>query len=197
MPDVHPSKLAARSALRAHVAPQARATGPVRARLRERDGLVLASVAALKGREQELADAVRARFGIELPAGPRRAAAGASAFVGAGPGKWLFVSEDPEADISDLPAAVVDQSDGRTVLSLSGEAAREILSSLVTVGLHPRAFAAGDAASTHAAGISIHLWQVDDAPSYEIAAFRSYAATLWRWIAHAGAARGLEAAAND
>lgn len=196
MPDAQSPKLAASSPLRPHVAPQTRAAGPVRARLGEREGLVLASVAALKGREQELADAVRARFGIELPAGPKRAAAGAAAFVGAGPGKWLFVSEDPGTDPTDLPAAVVDQSDGRTVLSLSGESAREILSTLVTIDLHPRAFAAGDAASTHAAGISIHLWQVDDAPTYEIACFRTYAATLWRWIAHAGAARGLETAAT-
>lgn len=188
-----PDALIARSALRAHVAPQASPAGPARATLREAEGLVLASVSALKGREQELAAAVRERYGLDLPTGPTRVASGDVAFVGAGPGKWLFVSRDPAADPSTLPAAVADQSDGRSVLSLSGEAAREILSTLTQIDLHPRAFGPGSAATTHAAGIAIQFWQVDDAPTYEIAAFRSYAATLWRWIAHAGAARGLDA----
>lgn len=188
-----PEPLIARSALRAHVAPEASPTGPARASLREIGGLTLASVAALKGREDELAGAVRDRYGLDLPNGPTRAAKGETAFVGAGPGKWLFVSRDPAADPFGLPAAVADQSDGRTVLSLSGETAREIWSTLVQIDLHPRAFAAGSAASTHAAGISVQFWQVDDAPTYEIAVFRSYAATLWRWIVHAGASRGLDA----
>lgn len=189
-----PDALIARSALRAHVAPEAQsAAGAPRASLRELEGLTLAVVSALKGREDELAAVVRERFGLELPAGPTRAASGGVAFVGAGPGKWLFVSSDASADPFGLPAAVADQSDGRTVLSLSGETAREIWSTLVQIDLHPRAFRAGSAASTHAAGISVQVWQVDDAPTYEIAVFRSYAATLWRWIVHAGATRGLDA----
>ncbi|MFC3691538.1 sarcosine oxidase subunit gamma [Chenggangzhangella methanolivorans] len=189
-----PEPLIARSALRAHVAPASAPGSAPGARLREVQDVLVATVAAFKGREDELAAAVRERYGLDLPAGPVRAAAGASAFIGAGPGKWLFVSSDPSADPSGLPAAVVDQSDGRTTLSLSGPAAREILSTLVSIDLHPRAFGPGAAAATHASGVAVHLWQVDDAPTYEIAVFRSYAATLWRWIAHAGAARGIDAA---
>lgn len=187
-----PEMLEARSALRPHVAPNVSTTASPGVGLRERQGLTLAHVAALKGREGELAEAVRGAFGIELPTTPKRASAGDVAFVWAGPGKWLGVSSSG-VDFAALPAAVADQSDGRTVLALSGPKARETLATLVSIDLHPRAFGVDDAAVTHAASIGVHLWQADDAPTYEIAVFRSYAATLWRWIAHAGAARGIDA----
>ncbi|MFC7053265.1 sarcosine oxidase subunit gamma [Hansschlegelia quercus] len=186
-----PEPLLARSALRAHVAPEIAAPAPGVV-LRERTDLTLASVAAFKGREAELADAVRSAYGIELPTTPTRVAAGEVAFVWAGPGKWLATATGP-VDFSTLPAAVADQSDGRSVLSVSGERARETLATLIAIDLHPRAFTSGDAALTHAASISVHLWQTDDAPTYEIAVFRSYAATLWRWLVHAGQSRGIDA----
>jgi sarcosine oxidase subunit gamma len=183
--------LIARSALRSHVAPENAASAPGIV-LRERADLTLASVATFKGRETELADAVRSAYGIELPTTPKRVAAEGVAFVWAGPGKWLATGTGV-ADFSALPAAVADQSDGRSVLSVSGEKARETLATLIAIDLHPRAFSPGDAALTHAASISVHLWQTDDAPSYEIAVFRSYAATLWRWLVHAGQSRGIDA----
>ncbi len=187
-----PEPLIARSALRPHVATEATPSGPSGLILREASGLTLAHVAALRGREAELAEAVRTTYGIELPTTPKRVAAGDVGFIWAGPGKWLATSSSA-ADFSGQPAAVSDQSDGRTVLSVSGPRARETLATLIQIDLHPRAFAPGDAALTHAASIAIHLWQVDDAPTYEIACFRSFAATLWRWIVHAGRARDIDA----
>ncbi|WP_026363150.1 sarcosine oxidase subunit gamma family protein [Methylopila sp. M107] len=186
-----PEPLIARSALRAHVAPEVSASGEAPVTLRERE-YTLAQVAALKGRETELAESVRSAFGIELPTTPKRVAAGDVAFVWAGPGKWL-ASSTVGTDFSALPGAVADQSDGRSVLSISGPKARETLATLISLDLHPRAFAPGDAALTHAASISVQLWQVDDAPTYEIACFRTFAATLWRWLVHAGASRGIDA----
>ncbi|MFD1704027.1 sarcosine oxidase subunit gamma [Methylopila henanensis] len=188
--------LVARSALRPHVAPNVSAAGAPGVTLREVENLTLASVAALRGREAELVQAVRAAYGLDLPTGPARVASGEVAFVGAGPGKWLAVSSAP-TDFSTLPAAVADQSDGRTVLRVSGPKARETLATLIQLDLHPRTFGPGDAAMTHAASIAVHLWQVDDAPTYEIATFRTFAATLWRWIVEAGQARGLDARAED
>lgn len=184
--------LVARSALRPHVAPVVSPSGTAGVALRERLGLTLAQVSAFRGREAELAEAVRSTYGIELPAGPSRAASGDVAFVGAGPNKWLAVSS-ANADFAALPGAVSDQSDGRSVFSVSGPKARETLATLISIDLHPRAFKPGDAAMTHAASIAVHLWQVDDAPTYELVCFRTFAATLWRWIGHAGAARDLDA----
>jgi sarcosine oxidase subunit gamma len=186
-----PEPLIARSALRSHVAPEISSSAPG-VTLRERSDLALAYVSALKGREAELAEAARSTFGVELPTTPKRVAGGETAFVWAGPGKWLATSSSA-ADFSALPGAVADQSDGRSVLSVSGEKARETLATLIAIDLHPRTFSTGDAALTHAASISVHLWQTDDAPTYEIAVFRSYASTLWRWLVHAGQSRGIDA----
>jgi sarcosine oxidase subunit gamma len=184
--------LVARSPLRAHVAPETVLSGVAGVALRERADLTLASVAALRGGEAELADAVRNAFGCELPTTPKRVVGGDAAFIWAGPGRWLAASSGA-ADFSGLPAAVCDQSDGRTVLAVSGAKAREALATLISIDLHPRVFGPGDVAMTHAASISVHLWQTDEAPTYEIAVFRSFAATLWRWLSHAAAPRGLDA----
>lgn len=184
--------LVARSALRRHVAPATTPSGEPGVFLREREGVTLANVAALRGREAELAEAVRSAYGVELPTTPRRAETGNNGFVWAGPGKWLATST-AGADFTTLPAAVSEQSDGRTVLAVSGPKARETLATLISLDLHPRAFKTGDAAMTHAASIAVHLWRSDDAPTYEIVCFRTFAATLWRWIAHAGASRNIEA----
>lgn len=184
--------LVQRSALRPHVAPAATPTGAPGVTLREREGLTLANVAAFKGREAELAEAVKAAYGVDLPTTPKRVQNGPVAFVWAGPNKWLATSTGG-ADFEALPGAVSDQSDGRTVLSVSGPNARETLSTLIGVDLHPRAFGPGDVAMTHAASIAVHLWQTDDAPTYEIVCFRTFAATLWRWIVHAGMSRGMDA----
>jgi sarcosine oxidase subunit gamma len=146
--------------------------------LRERTGLGLASIQARRGRAGELARLVRERFGVELPEGPRRVAAGEVAFVGTGPGKWLAILE-PGADL-DLAgvAAVVDQSDAYAVVRAEGPAAREALQKLLPIDLHPRAFGPGDAAATSLGHIGVLLWQLDAVPCYEIAAPRSYAGSF-------------------
>jgi heterotetrameric sarcosine oxidase gamma subunit len=187
--------LVARSALAAEssVAPRGETPGVT---LRERSGLTLASVSALKGREQELWDTVRARFALELPSSPKHVAAGDVAFAWAGPGRWLAIA-GREAAFETLPAAVCDQSDARVVIAASGPRVRETLATLIAVDLHPRAFAPGDVALTHAASIAVHLWQVDDAPTFEIAATRSYAAALWRRLVAAALARDVDARPVD
>lgn len=184
--------LIARSALHAHVAPAVFASGEAGVGLREVSGLTLASVSALRGREADLVEAVRAAYGVELPTTPKRVASNDAAFVWAGPGKWLAAATAP-TDFAALPAAVADQSSGRSVLRISGARTRELLATLVALDLHPRAFGPGDAALTHAASIAVHLWQIDETPTYEIAVFRSTAATLWRWIVEAGRARDIDA----
>ena len=117
-------------------------------------------------------------FGFELPEAPKRVAAGNVAFVGTGPGKWLAISEHgADLDLSGM-AAVVDQSDAWGVMRVEGPAAREMLQQRLPIDLHPRDFGPGDAAATSLGHIGVLLWQLDDAPSYEIAAPRSYAGSF-------------------
>ncbi|WP_309393901.1 sarcosine oxidase subunit gamma [Chelatococcus sambhunathii] len=187
-----PEALIAKSPLRPHVATEVSAHGKAGVVLRERLDLRLAQISAFRGREAELAATVREAFGVELPTTPKRSVSGPVAFAWAGPGRWL-ASSSAETDFSTLPVAVSDQSDGRAVLSISGPKARETLATLISLDLHPRTFATGDVALTHAASIAVTLWQADDAPTYELVCFRTFAATLWRWIVHAGMSREIDA----
>jgi methylglutamate dehydrogenase subunit D len=162
-----------------------------------REGLALAAVAARRGREADLADAVERALGLRPPDGPKAVAGGGAVWIGVGPGQWLVAVEEDTADfVSALTgrlaglAAVTDQSDGRVVLRVSGPRARDALAKGFSIDLHPRAFRPGDAAATQAAHVGAQIWQVDDAPTYDIAVARSYAASFWSWLTASAAEFG-------
>jgi sarcosine oxidase subunit gamma len=165
----------------------------------ERTGVSLASVMARKGRTADLVSCVRERFAIELPLTPRRVAGDALHFIWAGPGRWLAAAPDqsPVTFESELRAAlaglasVTSQSDGRTIIRISGPKAREALAKGVPLDLDPRAFAPGDTAMTVVAHINVHLWQSDAAPAYEFAVFRSFAGSFCEWLLDAAAEFGV------
>ena len=166
----------------------------------QRKGFGLVIVMVRHGRKDEFVQAMREGFGLELPDRPRRVTAGDLALVWAGPGQWLAVGEGEFADdiegrlaarLSGL-AAVADQSDGRMVLRLAGPRLREALAKGCPVDLHPRAFAPGDTALTAIAYMGVHLWQLDPAPTFEIAVSRSYAESFWRWLTASAAEFGYE-----
>ncbi len=169
-----------------------------------RNAYALASVLAHKGRIEALARRVSEVYGINLPREPRRASAGPTAFVWSGPGQWLAVTEGVGGPAFEgrlrerLPglASVSDQSDGRAVIRISGPRARDMLAKGLPIDLHPRAFAPGHAAVTLAAHVGVHIWQLDAVPTYEIAVFRSYAASFWDWLMEAGAESGIDVEAG-
>ena len=69
----------------------------------------------------------------------------------------------------------MDQSDGRTIVRISGASARDALAKGAFVDLHQSAFRPGDAAITTIGHIGVHFWQIDEVPTYECAMFRSFA----------------------
>ena len=166
----------------------------------EVQGAALATVAARKGRRGALLDAARSAFGAELPTTPRRAEGRDIAFIWSGPDQWLaYKHPAPAEGIEALLArpfaglaSVVDQSHGRTLLRVCGPHIREALAKGVAVDLHPRAFNAGDTAATLISHIPIHLWQIDDRPTYEFAVARSLAQSFWHWLEASAAEYGLE-----
>ncbi len=87
-------------------------------------------------------------------------------------------------------ASVCDQSDGRTVIRVGGERARDVLAKGVPIDLHPRAFRVGDAAVTSVAHISVQFWQVDETPTYEFIVSRSFAVGFWEWLTDSAAEFG-------
>lgn len=149
--------------------------------LAERTGLAVFAIQARNGRAADLARLARERFGVELPQGPRRVAAGPLAFLGVGPGKWLLLHEG-EAAPAGLAAlaehaAVVDQSDAYAIARITGPFAREALQRALPLDLHPRAFGEDGVAVTLMAHIGVTLWQPEEG-IFEIAAPRSYAHDL-------------------
>jgi len=189
VPDI---KLQARSGLEHLVAAGSRGadTAQPGVTLMLRPDVALAPVMARKGSTHALAETVRRGFALELPRTPRRVASGAVSFVWAGSGQWLATAEGVTGHAFETrlrqevagSASVTDQSDGRIILRVQGPRAREALAKMLPVDLHPRAFGPGDAALTAAASIGAHVWQLDDTPTYELAVFRSYAGSLWRWL---------------
>ncbi len=157
---------------------------------RERIGI--ASVMARKGVD---AIAVGSRLGMDLPTEPRAVFLGARTIIGTGPGTWIVIEDDAGADFAEgLEAAlagiasVSDQSSGYVVQRMSGLQARTLLQRGAAIDFHPSAFASGSAATTIISHIGVILWQVDDQPTYDLAVFRSFAASLRHWIDQCSAA---------
>jgi methylglutamate dehydrogenase subunit D len=169
----------------------------------DRDGLGIATVAVRRAQGPALARRVQESFGLLLPAGPRRAAAGAGvAFAGTGPGVWLATQERGGNEFATLlqekigdVAAVTDQSDGYAVLRLAGPKVRDTLAKIIPLDVHPAAFRPGDVASTVAAHMGVTLWQLEDAadgsPVFEFAVFRSLAGSFWHALSLSAAEFGL------
>ena len=166
----------------------------------ERQNLGLATVAVRKGQAAALKSAVAEAYGAALPDDSRAAQGPQVSFIGYGPGQWLAVSESlaGEALARELAqrlkgfASISDQHGGRTVLRLSGPRARDVLAKGLPIDLHPRAFGPGSAATSTISLMGVQLWQVDDAPSYDIALFRSVSESFWRWLTSSAAEFGYE-----
>jgi|HigsolmetaAR204D_1030405.scaffolds.fasta_scaffold03637_5 sarcosine oxidase subunit gamma len=194
MPDI--GTLSTRSAFDGLLTNQGNAERPGLS-VEDRCGMGLATVIARSGQEQALRARIRERHGLELPDGPRRVTAGDVAFIGTGRGKWLATGTGDQGWVEDLArdlaglAMVTDQSDGLAVLRIGGPCVRQALAKGVPIDLHPRAFTPDDAAVTAIGQIGVTLWQIDDAPTYEIAMFRSMAGSFWHWLASSAAEFGL------
>lgn len=155
-----------------------------------RDALTLASICAAKGKREALAATVRDTYGLELPILPARVEGNGIAIMWSGPDQWIAVAErtngrDLERELKPLLAglaAVTDQTDARSILRISGPRAREVLAKGVPIDLHPRVFGPGSVAITHASHIGVIMWQLDAAPTYELAVFRSFAQSLADWL---------------
>lgn len=168
--------------------------------IEERTDLALASVIARRGRERDLKDAIGNAFAIELPEGPRVARNGAVSFAGIGHHRWFAAAENA-ADTDFVArlqerlaglASIADQTDGRVVLRLRGNRVRDVLAKGIPLDLHHRSFKTGDVASTVVTYVGVQIEQLDDAPTFQLMAFRSFAGSLWSWLAKSAAEFGYE-----
>jgi sarcosine oxidase subunit gamma len=168
--------------------------------IEERTDVAFANVIAKRGKRFALVNAVNTAFGVILPDGPRRGSRGAITFAGTGPEQWLASAEGAEAAGFAARvrgrlgpfAAVMDQSDSRLVLRLSGTRVREVLAKGAPIDLHPKVFKPGDVANTVISYIGVQIDMLDDAPTYQVTAPRSMAGSFWSWLSASAAEFGYE-----
>lgn len=118
------------------------------------------------------------------------------------PGEWLAVSTlSATAVIENALAAVggasvLDQSEGRVLLQLSGPNARKILAKCVAADLHPEAFAVGRSANMLCCHVAINLARTAD-DVFEIIAPRSFCGSLFTELMEMGREFALTAGFAD
>jgi sarcosine oxidase subunit gamma len=136
-------------------------------------------------------EALARALGVALPAEPGRWIAGEPSAIWLGPKQWLVVgSPGSQAEIErraraafgDHWGSIVDVSDQRTAIELTGPAAREVLETGCSIDLHPRAFAPGRCAQTLVARTGVVLLQCDAGPTYRLLVRCSFADHLARWL---------------
>jgi sarcosine oxidase subunit gamma len=155
--------------------------------------------------QELLRQRIEVAYGLDLIPGPRRNAAGDVAFLGVGPATWLATRNDGgngfavtlKQVVADA-ASVADQTDGYVIHRLSGPRLHQVLAKGFQIDLHQRGFAVGDVAVTSVAHIGAIIWRLDDlpdgAPVFEIAVFRSLAASFRHWLDQSAAEFGLSTA---
>lgn len=167
----------------------------------EHHNLGIVAITLRRNRKADFAASVSAAFGLTMADGPKMSTTGEISLIGTGPDSYLAVkpatgwrfTDELRAAIGDS-AAICDQSSGYGVLRLSGPNVRDVLAKGVPLDLDPAAFGPNGAAVTLAAHIGIMLWQVDSAPTYNIAVPRSMAGSFWDWLAESAAEFGLAVA---
>ena len=139
-------------------------------------------------------DVVRAVAGCPMPQ-PNRVSRGPErANLWLGPNEWLIVSGKEEgpglaAELTAVLArrhvSVNDVSANRTIVELSGDAARDVLARGCSLDLHPRAFAVDHCAQTLLANVQTLLEQTDDTPTFRVYVRPSLARYLADWLLNA------------
>jgi methylglutamate dehydrogenase subunit D len=157
-----------------------------------------------RGHDDAIESAVREKYGIALPKKSVVARGPWLSFLWAGHRTWIAMADERDAadlesvlraDLGPL-ASVVDQSDSRLLVELSGGKARELLAKLVPVDLHPRAFRTDDTAMTLVGHIAGQISQIDAAPTYELMVFRGFAESFLQDVMAYGAQYGIDVGAD-
>jgi len=141
--------------------------------------------------------AVRGALELDLPLAANTSSQTASlSALWLGPDEWLLlcgdggnggaaaVIETLRVALSGQHAAIVDVSEARRVLRLSGPLARDVLARGCAVDLHPREFALGGVVQTRLARAEVILHRRAGG-DFDIHVARSFADYLWRWLADA------------
>ena len=91
-------------------------------------------------------------------------------------------------------ASLSEQSDGRSLIRISGSRARDMLAKVCSLDLHPAAFPDGAAAASSIDHTSVNLWRgkdVGDEATFYLLVFATFAESLWHTLLDSGAEYGI------
>lgn len=145
--------------------------------------------------------AARGVLGFELPLEPNTFAGERENYaLWLGPNEWLIVvpgeqeglvAEGLRNALRGQFFAVTEVGGGQTIITLSGQNARDLLAKGCPLDLHPREFGPGHCAQSHLGKAPILIRQIDAEPTFELIARRSFADYLWCWLEDASEEYGL------
>jgi sarcosine oxidase subunit gamma len=160
--------------------------------------VALALLRARKGAEDACRDALSSAFGLALPTAGHTASAGSMTAVWVEPGSWLIMAARAGegelvrrlASCCGAEAAVVDQTYGKSVLHVSGECARDVLSKGCRIDLHPRVFGPRRAVTTQISHIGCTVVRADEASSFDLIVPSTFAQAFFEWLTVSAAEYG-------
>ncbi|MCX7304977.1 MAG: sarcosine oxidase subunit gamma [Hyphomicrobiales bacterium] len=168
----------------------------------ELTGFELVQVMARRGMWSPTDQACREAYGQAAPAKPQATRAEGALLIWSGPDQIFVLSprgsslERARLAFAGM-ASLSDQSDGRTLLRISGIKARDMLAKVCSLDLHPAVFPAGAAAATSIDHTSVNLWRGEDSAGDDGAAvfyllvFSTFAESLWHTLLDSGAEYGI------
>jgi sarcosine oxidase subunit gamma len=189
-----------RSALATRLADGGRdgADGRRRLRLGEITGWHLLQLAVFDRQGPACSAVVRRCLGVELPtsADTSTMATGHRLYRTA-PDQYWLLGADPAALAAlaaELPASVAASTPlghARVLLTIEGDAARDVLAKGITVDLRPDAFGARRFAQTalHHTGV---LLECEGAERYRLFVLRTFSASIWDWLIDAALPYGYD-----
>ncbi|RUR31233.1 sarcosine oxidase subunit gamma [Vreelandella nanhaiensis] len=157
----------------------------------------------LRGGAIALDEAVRQTLGISLPSKPNALAFddnGERSIQWISPDEWLVIVPGGEEfalesalrkALGDAHASIVNASGGQTVLTLSGDNAREVLMKSTSYDVHPSAFPVGKGVTTVFAKATVILRRPSET-HWELVVRRSFADYCYRWLLDASAEYGID-----
>jgi methylglutamate dehydrogenase subunit D len=157
---------------------------------------VLTLVSAARSGGRLAVSKISKALGVALPETPRVASTRQSNVLWAGPSVWLVVTRDGSDGVAaeralsqalGKAAAVVDLSDSRILLEVSGPKARALFEKGLPLDLHPRAFRLNDTAIAMLCHVPVQIWQVDDQPKFQLFVPRATAGHIWHWLEESAA----------
>ncbi len=169
-------------------------------RLALRHPVSIVTIIARKGKAKALSAAMKTAWGVDAPA-PGHSASGRGGVTvhWCGADQYYAVADglaegalfdEATARFAGL-ASVSEQSHGRVILSLTGPAARHVLSKGTPVDLHPSVFTAGRCAVTQMAHVGAHV-ACTGSDAYEVSVFRGFAENFWEWLTEMALEFGYE-----